>query len=303
MTAPASRLRSLFGVVAALVFGTVVALAVLEGGLRGVAWMTLQWRGGKDAPDAAALRILYLGESTTFGLGVQPAEAYPIVTTELLAARHPERRFQAFNRGLPGMVTNAMLITLPEKLDTLTPQVVVILAGANDFNEELNHIASVENWWIPRPLVPYVRELRLYKTVRLALELARPDVGRTDVLQHGEVVYYRHGTATNILHDPPRDDAKIARVTAQLEANLTTMIERSRKAGAKVAVMGYMQSPSESDIAERVAMRTNALWVPTLIPREQQTPDLFTPDGWHPSAKGHRRIAETLAAALEPLLN
>jgi len=303
MAPKSSPFRSALAILATIVFAIAIAFVALEGGLRALGWVTLRVRGGNDTPDRTAYRILYLGESTTFGLGVNPEEAYPVVATALLAERHPDRRFQGFNRGVPGMVTNAMLITLPEKLDTLAPNAVVILAGANDFNEELNHIESAESWWIPAALVPFVRELRLYKTVRLALELMRPDVGRQNFLQHGEVVYYRHGTSGNILYDPPRDEAKIARVTAQLEANLTTMIERSRQGGAEVVVLGYTRSAAESDIAERVAVRTGALWVPMLLSQEEQTPDLFTADGWHPSAKGHRLIAEKLVPALETLLD
>ncbi len=32
------------------------------------------------------------------------------------------------------------------------------------------------------------------------------------------------------------------------------------------------------------------------------TPSLMLPDGLHPTAEGHRKLAETLVAALEPML-
>ena len=279
---------------------TVVSLLVfLELALRFAGWVTLRGRAaGGEAPDPAAFRILNLGESTTFGLDIQPHRAYAAVVAEILRQRHPERRFQSFNRGVPGLVTASMLRTLPDKLAELRPDLVTILAGANDYNEQLNGLENPAEYWLPSPLASFVHGLRLYKMARLAFDLTRPGVK----IEYGEVIYYRHGASKNILYEVPTDKQKIARVTAQLEANLDKIIALARQAGARVLVVGYLQVFEENRVLQRVAKRAGVPFVSTFIEPDRRPANLYVADGWHPSPLGHRHIAEAIADAIEPML-
>jgi lysophospholipase L1-like esterase len=277
----------------------VSALVLLELTLRLAGWVTLRGRAAEGgASDPAAFRILNLGESTTFGLGVQPHQAYPAVVADILRQRHPERRLQSVNRGVPGLVTASMLRTLPDKLAELRPDLVTILAGANDYNEQLNGLENPDEFWLPSPLASFVPRLRLYKLARLAFDLTRPGVK----IEHGEVIYYRHGASQNILYESPIDDAKIARVTARLEGNLEKMITLARQAGARVVLVGYLQAIEENRVLQRVAERAGVPFVSTFIDRDRRPADLFGADGWHPSPLGHRHIAEAMADSIEPIL-
>lgn len=262
----------------------VSALVLLELTLRLAGWVTLRGRAaGGEASDPAAFRILNLGESTTFGLGVQPHQAYPAVVADILRQRHPERRFQSVNRGVPGLVTASMLRTLPDKLAEPRLDLVTILAGANDYNEQLNGLENPDEFWLPSPL---------------AFDLTRPGVK----IEHGEVIYYRHGASQNILYERPTDDAKIARVTARLEGNLEKMITLGRQAGVRVLLVGYLQAIEENRVLQRVAERAGVPFVSTFIDRDRRPADLFVADGWHPSPLGHRHIAEAMADSIEPIL-
>lgn len=51
-----------------------------------------------------------------------------------------------------------------------------------------------------------------------------------------------------------------------------------------------------------LAERFDAAFVPFLLDGVAGDPDLNLPDGMHPTAEGHRRLADTLWPALEPLL-
>ncbi len=51
-----------------------------------------------------------------------------------------------------------------------------------------------------------------------------------------------------------------------------------------------------------LADRFDAAFVPFLLDGVAGDPDLNLPDGMHPTAEGHRRLADTLWPALEPLL-
>jgi lysophospholipase L1-like esterase len=240
-----------------------------------------------------AVRVLHIGESTTFGLGVKPDEAYPAVLARLLEERYPRRRFVALNRGVPGLTTTAMLRTLPDKLQVLRPDLVTIMAGANDYNDQLNGLRPAEGNWLPAP----VYDLRVYKMIRLAFELARSDVK----MENGEVLFYRHGASKNILYEEPRDEEKIARVTKDLRANLAEMIRFCRRQGVSVVLVGYIQAIEENAVLSAVAAEEAIPYVTTFIHLHERPPDLFGEDGWHASPTGHRHIAGEIADALGDL--
>ena len=293
-----TRIRFLLQRVALLVLATLVALEI---GLRLVGWATLTLRARQadtGAQQGAALRMLHLGESTTFGLGVRPDEAYPAVVAEILTARFPAQHFVSINRGVPGLVTSAMERTIGEKLAAVRPNLVTIMAGANDFNEELNGLRSAATVIPAEGLRRVVQNLRVYKFVWLALQLTRPDVR----LEQGEVVYYHHGGSKNILYETQRNERKIAEVTSELELNLRQMIDACRKRGATVALVGYIQAFDENAILMRVAKQTGVPYVSTYLEPEARQQNLFTADGWHASALGHRHIATQIAELVAPLI-
>ena len=237
-----------------------------------------------------AVRVLHIGESTTFGLGVKPDEAYPAVLARLLEERFPGRHFVGLNRGVPGLTTTAMLRTLPDKLQIVRPDLVTIMAGANDFNDQLNGLRPAGENWLP----DLVSGLRVYKMIRLAFELARSDVKRED----GEVLFYRHGASKNILYEEPRDEEKIARVTQGLRNNLAEMIRLCRRHSVSVVLVGYIQAIQENDVLSAVAAEEVIPYVSTFIHLHERPPGLFGEDGWHPSPTGHRHIAGKIADAL-----
>jgi lysophospholipase L1-like esterase len=281
------------------VFVTLVALEIC---LRLVGWATLTLRARQ--PDAGTqqgpvLRMLHLGESTTFGLGVRPDEAYPAVVAEILKAQFPAQQFVSINRGVPGLVTSAMERTIDEKLATVRPHLVTIMAGANDFNEELNGLRSAAAVIPAEGLRRVVQNLRVYKFVWLALQLTRPGVR----LEQGEVIYYHHGGSKNILYETQRNERKVAEVSSQLELNLRQMIDACRNRGATVALVGYIQAFEENSILIRVAKETGVPYVSTYLEPEARQQSLFTSDGWHPSALGHRHIATRISEMVAPLIS
>jgi lysophospholipase L1-like esterase len=277
----------------------VVLLFAAEGALRLAGWITLTRRARQAAADvgAADLRILSIGESTTFGLGVAPEEAYPAVLGPLLESALAGRKVASLNRGVPGLTTAAMVRSLPEKLALYRPQVVTIMAGANDYNAQLNGLEDPVDGLLPAVLGRWVADLRLYKMARLAMEQRRPGVK----VEGGEILFYRHGASRNILYDEPRDADRIAAVTARLEENLEVLIGLCRAAGARPALVGYIQAIEENRVLERVAARAGVPYVSSFVHLDQRPPDLFGADGWHPSPRGHRHIAAALAPVVADL--
>jgi hypothetical protein len=84
------------------------------------------WRSG------AQVRILCVGDSHTFGAGVEPEESYPAQLQALLDER-AAGRFSLVNLGVPGMSTTQVRNRLPLQVARYRPDVVIVWAGVNDY--------------------------------------------------------------------------------------------------------------------------------------------------------------------------
>ena len=82
--------------------------------------------------DAGDYRILSLGDSVTFGWGVQYEEAYPTVLGELLTAAHPGRNVQFMNGACSGYTTHQGREVLRRRALKYRPDVVTLWFGWND---------------------------------------------------------------------------------------------------------------------------------------------------------------------------
>jgi acyl-CoA thioesterase-1 len=95
-----------------------------------------------------------------------------------------------------------------------------------------------------------------------------------------------------------------------MRANLVAIVERLRDGGARVLLAGMEVPPNYgTDYARafravfpEVARRTGAALMPFLLDGVAADPRLNQADGIHPTAAGHRTIAERLWPHLVPLL-
>jgi len=97
---------------------------------------------------------------------------------------------------------------------------------------------------------------------------------------------------------------------AQLKANLGAIIERAKKAGARVLVVGMRMPPNygpdytgafENAYAE-VAKRYRVALAPFIMEGFAEKPEYFQPDRIHPSAEVQPLIVERVWRGLRPLL-
>lgn len=97
-----------------------------------------------------------------------------------------------------------------------------------------------------------------------------------------------------------------------LESNLRTILERTREAhpGARFVISGMQAAPNLGagyarafdGVYPRLARDYDATLIPFLLDGVAAVRRLNQPDGIHPTAEGHRILAETVWGALEPLL-
>jgi lysophospholipase L1-like esterase len=90
------------------------------------------YRGPEAGPRRPGMpaRVVCLGDSSTYGWGVEPSESYPAQLQELLDERSPAE-WEVFNLGVPGYTSFQGRLLL-ERLRELDPDVVVISFGSND---------------------------------------------------------------------------------------------------------------------------------------------------------------------------
>jgi lysophospholipase L1-like esterase len=85
----------------------------------------------EDAKRPGVFRILCLGDSSTFGMNVDDADAYPQVLQRLLDERVPGR-FEVLNLGVPGYSSRQGLELLRQQALGYRPDLVIFAFGTND---------------------------------------------------------------------------------------------------------------------------------------------------------------------------
>ena len=112
--------------------GVILALVLLEGGLRVVGWgFSLRQQSTNRAriESGADVVIVALGESTT-ALGGR--HSYPAQLEQVLSERHVDTTFSVLNRGIPGATSGKLVDELVADMDRLAPDIVVVMMGLND---------------------------------------------------------------------------------------------------------------------------------------------------------------------------
>ncbi len=89
-------------------------------------------RGKPLCSDEKCVRIVTLGDSTTFGLGVNNAETWPAQLEDLLNRENNGARYEVINLGVTGYSAFQCLQVLRYKALKLSPSLIIITTGNND---------------------------------------------------------------------------------------------------------------------------------------------------------------------------
>src|SRR5579862_5697622 len=130
-----TRARTLGRRVALIAFGVGLGIVLLELGLQlGALALRATGRPMPVAWIGVRRRVLCVGDSNTYGLRLADRnDAYP-QQLERLWNSSPERQpIEVLNLGYPGTNSSKLIHDLPRMLDTLRPDVVIVMVGANDY--------------------------------------------------------------------------------------------------------------------------------------------------------------------------
>ncbi|MBU1043630.1 MAG: hypothetical protein KJ915_04435 [Candidatus Omnitrophica bacterium] len=115
-----------------IIFGIILSFVILETGLRFAAWIAQSNLNHSSFSDNKKLKILCLGDSYTYGLGVERDQAYPAQLELLLKAKLEKDKVEVINAGRPGMNTPLLANNFDSLLDTYRPDIVLVMIGTND---------------------------------------------------------------------------------------------------------------------------------------------------------------------------
>ncbi len=245
--------RGLAGKVGAALAGLVVALVLLEVGLRLGGMGYLQWQALENRralEEGGSYTVLCIGESTTATGG---DGSYPAQLQDVLNERRGEVAFTVINRGIPGATTDDILAELEHNLETYDPDMVVAMMGANDGDRGLarpsvplaDDGAAVEDLTgFPYSLKSYQLLRQLHHQRATASPTPDPDGNRPPLVET------RDGGRAEAPGSAPFGPCEVGCEDDPVGCEVCTLVERSAKAVSRGEV-----EEAEALLREALEMR------------------------------------------------
>jgi hypothetical protein len=270
------------------------------------------------------LRILSLGESSSFGIGVDDDETYA-AQLERLLGRRLARRVTVINAGVPAYSSFQSLLWLRHRGTALDPDVVLFYHELNDYlpsslrdssNNEIGVLKTDRELhasrlhWTHRTLFAWSALYR-FASHRHALGRIRAvdrtrvrnplgGIGLPDLGIAPRLVTRRHGGVV----DAELNERSLGQRVSEPERwqNLEELAQLCRQEGILLLVIhpAYRESRPHECLLTRFCRERG---VPMLEALDSLHPPGTRPgqlyvDSWHPGADGHRRLAHALARRL-----
>lgn len=254
-----------------------------------------------------ALRVIAVGNSSTFGWGVNDDETYPAFLERALRARLPGRTIEVLNAGIPGFTSFQGRRLLAGEVIPLAPDFVVLAFGFNDSRRAVS-TDSAFSAASARPLARAARAL-----------------GRVEIYRRLESVI-RGARGRDRLSPTAAERTRERVPVPEFEANMREMVSACRDARVRPILLAMVIPPEYRDALLRVARAAGIPFLetrPYLLARGQEEAvraanaeaiarheaawradtsgawrDATYVDRIHPSALGQSLIAEWVAGVI-----
>jgi lysophospholipase L1-like esterase len=265
------------------------------------------WRPG------AAVKILCVGDSHTYGVKLPEEGTYPALLQNLLDER-ASGLYSVINLGVPGMSTTQVRNRLPHYVARYAPDVVLVWCGSNNAwnNAEVD---ARRGGWLER-VDGLATRSRLYRLVRLALfnrsaervaaptrrDGLRQQARFEDWVQEGP----REGATWTVRHGDMVERIETRRDASQAEESMDerayedyrAMIAYLRTAGIPAVFIGYplgYHDAAATRAMRRATAGSGAHFVDSIVsltrvPREERD----WVDGHHPGSRIYLEIARDI---------
>ncbi len=252
-------------------------------------------------------RIVALGDSSTFGWGVNTDEIYPHVLEETLRERHPGAGVEVVNLGVCGYSSFQGLILLEREALRYDPDVVTLSYGSNDFSmvPESFQEAHARNLGWAGTVRELLNRSRAYQ-VYAALLMSR--IGSAGGPAGEQVLNVGPEKAQDLME--AMADAAASRGIDPLFVSNCVPGEMSRPIRAAAAARGVPLLDTEALLEASIDRIVAGALLPGEFARYQglygagnlsDYPWLavYLTDRCHPNVIGHRLIAEALVPMVE----
>jgi lysophospholipase L1-like esterase len=321
--------------------GGLVLCGVFEVAVRGYAWLSGRgfaspivedrilgfalrpnfegWHWSRHRPQL----VVHLGDSTTFGVSVEAEETYAARLSEKLEQCRPGR-YDSMTAAVPGYSSREGVRLVHERdlFERFPPSVVTVHYGWNDhwYHREERGSAPLRG---PRRWKAWLLERSF---LLQGLQVARGSFGqwlegrRIGPKRRAELEEFLAGLRAGT---PPEPTVERLNVTPHdFVANLTILVQESRRVGAEVVLLVPVFAGPESlralleehpllstepfffhaqyqDLIRRVAVENNVPWIDLPVEFAARSGSLYAgSDPIHPNAAGHGVIADRLARLL-----
>lgn len=244
----------------------------------------------------SAHRLVVVGDSLTYGVGVAAEDAYPAVLEGILKRKNPKPQVVVYNLGVPGKQSEDVARIAEKWVPALKPQVVIYGICQNDFLPSMMpQYANNMRWEFPLP-----------RFIKKPLE-TKTRVGNLFADRYNRLLMslgVRNDFYTDILRDIGNYQERFARDLHRLNALVR------KETGRPVIAMVLDQFPGEPNttsdritrLAERIAREAGMDVVPTdnYYRKYANSGIQLHVNHWegHPNEKAHRIFAEMIAENL-----
>gem|GEM_PF-2028159 len=236
------------------------------------------------------IRIFCMGDSCTFGLGVDRHETFAAGLARLLSEVSPEKRIAVYNAGTPGYTSYQGLQLLNKKILALQPDILILSYGIND-NAANRNITDADFALLLRetPLKRFQQSVLHKSEIYLALKKL--------------IMYGKSGISSSGKENTPRVPL------SDFEHNYEEMVSTAENLGIKAVIFRPAlagRSTTEyldtlPDLARRLRVSYfdgKAYLEQASLRLEKEDPGFayndFFIDALHPSVLGHAVIARGL---------
>lgn len=267
-------------------------------------------RSGPVLPkQAGEFRILSLGESTTFGAGVEGDQTYSARLEGILNEVTGTNRFTVINAGVSAYTSFQSLVYLKERGFELSSDLVIFYHEYNDFlptsiRDSRNNVIGMN---LSDPERYRSRGRRLHRSLLQLSAVYRYVCYRVAMSKIREFQNDESKVRSNsvVLRVSDREESLRLPLRVGPEervAVLVELIEECRKRGVRLVIIHpsyYLSKPHQCDLTDVCAQyEVPMLQAQTILhPARVPIDDMFL-DRTHPTALGHERLAEAIAAFL-----
>ncbi len=270
--------------------------------LRIIVFVNTNWNSHDKLYDSGAYTIVCIGDSFTYGWGVDTLDTYPKQLERLLnGSKIMIKGFKVFNLGIPGSNSSQHLKLIEELVTSHNkPNLIILLTGANDaWNLSDSNLYEFVKKDKPYDYLglkakTFLANLKIYNMLKV-ISLNMHRLPKESGFDPFKIIPKHEGIDTVSLEK-------------LFEHNLSRIVKVCRDNQVGLIVQNYPRGDLyEDELTEKLCSSNKAIFVDTYgnfnnALKNVEFRDLFLYDNSHPSQKGYEIMAGGLSRKIVSML-